>query len=107
MLISGIDSETEGRAWMGIGAALARAARTRMGRMENVDGCILMSKRRPGVFCGRLGRCLSSRICRGYGWMMLLVAQEDIDQRCRVIGFERWSRSFWSCFDLLEKKVEW
>ena len=36
---------------MGSGSALARAARPRMVRVENVDECILMGKRRPGGFC--------------------------------------------------------
>ena len=46
---------------MGSGSALARAARPRMVRVENVEGCILIGKRRPGGLCGGFGICLSSR----------------------------------------------
>ena len=40
--ISEISGETEEPARRGIGIALARAARARMVRMENLDECILV-----------------------------------------------------------------
>ena len=45
VLISEISGETEEPARMGIGMALARAARTTMVRMENLDECIFVGSR--------------------------------------------------------------